>query len=61
MRRKAHLALLRVFRALPRRLRLAVVHVLAPTFTVGAICVIERADGALLLLRSRRTEEEGAE
>ncbi len=51
MRRTLHLALLRVFRVLPRRLRLRVVHTLSPTFTVGAICVIERADGAVLLVR----------
>jgi 8-oxo-dGTP diphosphatase len=46
-----HLALLRLFRMLPRRARLAVVHGLAPSFTVGAICVIERSDGRLLLVR----------
>jgi 8-oxo-dGTP diphosphatase len=28
-----------------------VVHRLAPSFTVGAICVIERADGRILLVR----------
>jgi ADP-ribose pyrophosphatase YjhB (NUDIX family) len=43
--------LLRVFRRLPRWARLAVVHRLAPSFTVGAICVIERADGRILLVR----------
>ncbi len=26
-------------------------HTLAPTFTVGAVCVIERPDGAVLLVR----------
>jgi 8-oxo-dGTP diphosphatase len=51
MRRTLHLALLRLFRVLPRRVRLRVVHTLSPTFTVGAICVIERADGAVLLVR----------
>jgi len=51
VREKVHLAGLRVFRALPRRLRLGVVHLLSPSFTVGAICVIERADGALLLVQ----------
>ena len=34
-----------------RRGSRAIVHTLAPTFTVGAICVIERADGAMLLVR----------
>jgi ADP-ribose pyrophosphatase YjhB (NUDIX family) len=43
--------LLRVYRRLPRRARLAVVHRVAPSFTVGAICVIERADGRVLLVR----------
>jgi ADP-ribose pyrophosphatase YjhB (NUDIX family) len=57
--RKAHLALLRVFRVLPRRVRLGVVHLLSPTFTVGAICVIERADGALLLVRHSYRERWG--
>lgn len=26
-------------------------HTIAPTFTVGAVCVIERSDGAVLLVR----------
>ena len=43
--------LLQVFRRLPRRGRLAVVHTLAPSFSVGAMCFIERDDGALLLVR----------
>ena len=52
MSRRIHLALLKIFKRLPRRLRIAVVHVLAPGFTVGAICIIERdGDGALLLVR----------
>jgi 8-oxo-dGTP diphosphatase len=49
--RRAHLALLKIFKRLPRRARLAIVHGLAPSFTVGSICIIERADGALLLVR----------
>jgi ADP-ribose pyrophosphatase YjhB (NUDIX family) len=49
--RQLHLLLLRIFRMLPRRGRLAVVHRLAPSFTVGAICVIERADARVLLVR----------
>lgn len=51
MRRTLHLWLLRLFRVLPRRVRLRVVHTLSPTFTVGAVCVIERQDGAVLLVR----------
>lgn len=49
--RHIHLALLKVFKRLPRRVRIAVVHALAPSFTVGSICIIERGDGALLLVR----------
>lgn len=51
MLRRAHLALLLLFRRLPARGRVWVVHRLAPTFTVGAICVVQRDDGALLLIR----------
>jgi 8-oxo-dGTP diphosphatase len=51
VRRTLHLALLRLFRLLPRGLRLAVVHALAPSFTVGAIVVVERPHGAVLLVR----------
>jgi len=51
MRRAAHRALLRVFRRLPPRLRIAAVHLLSPSYTVGAMCVIERADGAVLFVR----------
>lgn len=40
-----------MFRRLPVRARRRVVRTIAPGFTVGAICVIERADGALLLVR----------
>jgi len=48
---RIHLALLKLFKRLPRRLRLAIVHTLAPGFTVGSICIIEREDGAILLVR----------
>jgi len=46
-----HALLLRIYRRLTIRARVAIVHTLAPTFTVGAICVIERPDGAVLLVR----------
>ena len=49
--RRIHSFLLSIYRRLPRRARIAVVHTLAPTFTVGAMCVIERPDGAVLLVR----------
>lgn len=51
MIRALHKGLLRVFRRLPSRLRIAVVHGVAPSFSVGAICVVERADGRILLVR----------
>lgn len=51
MLRAVHAGLLRIFRGLPTPWRLRVVHVLAPTFTVGAICVIDRGDGHVLLVR----------
>jgi len=35
---------------LPRRARLALLHTLAPSYTVGALCLLEH-DGAMLLLR----------
>jgi ADP-ribose pyrophosphatase YjhB (NUDIX family) len=40
-----------VFRLLPVRARRGVVHTLSPDYTLGAICLIERSDGALLLVR----------
>lgn len=43
--------LLRVYRRLPTRGRRLVVRTLAPTFTVGAMCIIERDDGAVLFVR----------
>ena len=49
--RRIHSLLLSIYRRLPRRARIAVVHTLAPSFTVGAMCVIERPDGAVLLVR----------
>lgn len=49
--RRGHLALLKIFKRLPRRARLAVVHTLAPSYSVGAICIVERDDGHVLLVR----------
>jgi 8-oxo-dGTP pyrophosphatase MutT (NUDIX family) len=48
---RLHHLLLRCYRALPRTARRWVVRLLAPSFTVGAICHIERADGDILLVR----------
>jgi ADP-ribose pyrophosphatase YjhB (NUDIX family) len=46
-----HLRALRIFQRLPVHLRRQVVRTIAPGFTVGAMCVIERDDGALLLVQ----------
>lgn len=45
-----HLAL-QVYRRLPAGLRRRIVRFVSPSFTVGAMCFIERDDGALLLVR----------
>lgn len=51
MKDRLHRAVLRLYRRLPRGLRRRIVRSLSPSFTVGAICVIERPDGAILLVR----------
>lgn len=48
---RAHRAALQLYRRLPVRARRRVVRTIAPAFTVGSICVIERSDGAVLLVR----------
>lgn len=48
---RLHVLLLRLFRRLPTWARRRVVRTIAPSFTVGAMCFIERDDGALLLVR----------
>ncbi len=45
-----HRALLQLFRRLPTTARRRVVRTISPSFTVGAMCFIERDDGALLLV-----------
>jgi 8-oxo-dGTP diphosphatase len=56
---RLHHAALQVYRRLPVRARRVVVRTLAPSFTVGAICVIERQDGAVLLIRQSYRERWG--
>lgn len=51
MKRRLHLAALRLYRRLPVGARRFVVRRVAPGFTVGAMCIVERNDGALLLVR----------
>ncbi|MDP1818853.1 MAG: NUDIX domain-containing protein [Acidimicrobiales bacterium] len=48
---RVHRLLLRVYRHLPVWARRRVVRTLAPGFTAGAISLIEREDGAVLLVR----------
>jgi 8-oxo-dGTP diphosphatase len=48
---RLHRFALHVFRRLPVRARRRVVRTISPAYTVGSICVIERADGAVLLVR----------
>lgn len=51
MRARLHRFALRCYQRLPVLGRRWVVRTIAPSFTVGAMCVIERADGALLFVR----------
>jgi 8-oxo-dGTP diphosphatase len=44
--------MLELYRRLPRRARRWVVRGLSPSYTVGAMCFIERPDGDLLLVRT---------
>jgi 8-oxo-dGTP pyrophosphatase MutT (NUDIX family) len=48
---RLHVLALRVFGALPVLARRFVVRRITPSFTVGSICVVEREDGAILLLQ----------
>lgn len=51
MRDELHLRLLRLYQRMPTWARRRVVRTVAPSFTVGAMCFIERSDGAVLLVR----------
>ncbi len=51
MMRRLHLLALHVFRRLPTGVRRRVVRSIAPGFTVGAMCRIEREDGHVLLVQ----------
>ena len=48
---RVHRWALLLFRRLPVKARRRVVRTIAPAYTVGSICVIERDDGAVLLVR----------
>lgn len=51
MKDRLHRLALRAFGALPRRVRRLLVRLGSPKYTVGAICVVQRDDGAVLLVR----------
>lgn len=51
MRRRLRRVLLRNFGRLPWPVRVALVRAFAPSFRVGAICVVKRSDDAVLLVR----------
>lgn len=51
VRDRVHLLALRLYARLPRRSRRRVVRALTPSYTVGAICLIEGSGDEVLLLR----------
>lgn len=59
-RDRVHGLLLELFRRMPLKARRRTVRTIAPTFTVGAIVFVERADGAILLARLAYREGWGA-
>lgn len=48
---RLHRLLLKIFGMLPRRARRLLVRLGSPKYTVGAICIVRREDGAVLLVR----------
>jgi ADP-ribose pyrophosphatase YjhB (NUDIX family) len=56
---RLHRGLLHVFQRLPVGARRRVVRTIAPSYTVGAMCFIEREDGAVLLVRLSYRERWG--
>ena len=48
-------AAMRVFRRLPRPVRRLIIRSVTPSYTVGAVLVLQRADGALLMVEQRHT------
>jgi 8-oxo-dGTP diphosphatase len=51
VRDQLHLKLLKLYQRMPTRVRRGIVRTVSPSFTVGAMCFIERDDGAILLVR----------
>lgn len=48
---RLHRLLLKIFGMLPRRMRRVLVRLGSPKYTVGAICIVQRDDGSVLLVR----------
>ena len=59
--RTAHRALLAIYGHLPERLRLAIVHAVAPGYSVGTVPIVRRADGSVLLVRHTYKKHWGAQ
>jgi ADP-ribose pyrophosphatase YjhB (NUDIX family) len=57
--RRLHRLVLQLYRRLPRLGRRWIVRTMAPSYTVGAMCIIERSDGAVLLVRHSYRERWG--
>jgi len=49
--RRLQVLMLKTYGLLPKSVRSFMVRRLAPSFSVGAICVVEKADGAVLMVR----------
>ena len=59
LRTRLHRSMLRVWGLVPMAVRRVVVRTIAPSYTVGAICVVERPDGHVLLVRSAYRDDWG--
>lgn len=51
MRRRLMVGVLWLFGRLPRSVRRRIVRVVAPKYTLGVLCIVQRADGSVLLVR----------
>lgn len=49
---RLHRLLLQIYRRMPRKVRRWIVRSMAPSYTAGAMCFIERPDGAVLFVRT---------
>lgn len=50
-RRRATVGLYRLFGKLPKRVRRSLIWTFSPKYTVGALCIVQRGDGSVLLVR----------